>query len=61
MKYTIQRNGQITDIEVAASSGNPVLDLAAQRALINTRTLAPLPAGYSGQQLAVQLDFEYIR
>ena len=61
MRFVIQRNGQITDIEVAASSGNPVLDIAAQRALINTRTLAPLPAGYSGQQLGVQLIFEYLR
>ena len=46
MKYMIQRNGQITDVEVGTSSGNPVLDLAAQRALINTRTLAPLPADF---------------
>ena len=61
MRFTIQRNGQITDIEVAASSGNPVLDIAAQRALMTTRTLAPLPAGYSGQQLGVQLIFEYLR
>jgi TonB family protein len=61
MKYLIQRNGQITDIEVATSSRNPVLDLAAQRALINTRTLAPLPAAFSGQRLPVELEFEYMR
>ena len=61
MKYIIQRNGLITDIEVETSSGNAVLDLAAQRALINTRTLAPLPAGFTGQRLPVQLTFEYFR
>ena len=61
MKYTIQRNGLITSIEVEQSSGNPVLDLAAQRALINTRTLAPLPSGYSGQTLPVHLTFDYLR
>ena len=61
MKYMIQRNGQITDIEVGTSSGNAVLDLAAQRALINTRALAPLPAGFSGQRLPVELEFEYHR
>lgn len=61
MKYIIQRSGEITDIEVGASSGNPVLDLAAQRALINTRTLAPLPAGFSGPRLPVELTFEYTR
>ena len=61
MKYMIQRNGQITDIEVGTSSRNPLLDLAAQRALINTRMLAPLPEGYSGQRLPVELEFVYIR
>lgn len=61
MKYIIQRNGQLTDIEVEVSSGNPVLDLAAQRALIHTRTLAPLPSGFTGQRLPVQLTFEYFR
>jgi TonB family protein len=61
MKFVIQRNGQITEIQVGESSGNPVLDIAAQRALINTRMLAPLPTGYSGQRLGVQLQFEYFR
>jgi|SRR5687768_451207 len=61
MKYDIQRNGLITDIEVEVSSGNPVLDLAAQRALVNTRTLAPLPSGFSGPKLPVHLTFEYFR
>jgi TonB family protein len=61
MKYIIQRNGQITDIEVETSSGNPVLDLAAHRALINTRTLAPLPSRFTGQRLPVQLEFQYFR
>ena len=61
MSYMIQRNGQITDIEVTTSSGNPVLDLAAHRALINTRMLAPLPTAFSGERLPVRLRFEYTR
>lgn len=61
MKYTIQRSGQITNIEVEVPSGNPVLDLAAQRALVNTRMLAPLPSGFTGAQLPVHLTFEYYR
>ena len=61
MGFIIQRSGQITDIEVVKTSGNTILDLAAQRALINTRTLAPLPAGYTAQRLPVELEFEYIR
>ena len=61
MKYAIQRNGQITDIEVERSSGNPVLDLMSQRALITTKAVAPLPAAYPERQLTVHLTFEYIR
>ena len=61
MRFVIQRSGQITNIEVEVSSGNPVLDLAAQRALINTRTLTPLPSRFTGQQLPVHLTFDYLR
>ena len=61
MKYVIQRNGQITDIQVGTPSGSPLLDLAAQRALINTRMLAPLPGGFSGPRLPVELEFVYTR
>ena len=61
MKYNIERNGSITGIEVEVSSGNPVLDLAAQRALVNTRTFAPLPSAFSLQRLPVHLTFEYFR
>jgi len=61
VKYTIQRSGQLTDIQVETSSGNPTLDLASQRALVNTRTLAPLPAAFPEPQLTVHLEFRYER
>jgi periplasmic protein TonB len=61
VKYTIQRSGQLTDIQVETSSGNPSLDLASQRALVNTRMLAPLPAAFPEPQLTVHLEFQYER
>lgn len=61
MSFVIQRNGLITDIAVAESSRNAVLDLAAQRALVNTRAVGPLPSAYTGQRLPIELVFEYIR
>jgi TonB family protein len=61
VKYTIQRSGQLTDIQVETSSGNPSLDLASQRALVNTRMLAPLPAAFPEPQLTVHLEFRYER
>jgi TonB family protein len=61
MKFTIQRNGLITDIAIDHGSGNPTLDIASQRALVVTKTLAPLPAAYPERQLTVYVDFEYHR
>ena len=61
MKFTVQRNGQITNIETDQPSGNPTLDLASQRALVVTKSLAPLPAAFLERQLTVYLDFEYHR
>lgn len=61
VQYTIQRNGQLTDIEVETSSGNPTLDLASHRALLTTRTLAPLPAPFPEPRLTVHLEFRYER
>jgi TonB family protein len=60
MRFTIRRNGQITDIAVEQSAGY-VLDLAAQRALQMLRQLPPLPAAYPNSTLTVYLRFDYQR
>jgi TonB family protein len=61
MKYTIQRSGQITDIEVERPSGYPFLDIESQRALTNTQRLAPLPPAFPEDHLTVHLTFQYER
>ena len=61
MKYTVLRSGQITAIEVEKSSGNPTLDIASTRALVNTRTFAALPPAFPEPQLIVHLEFVYER
>ena len=61
MRFRIQRNGQITDIETFKSSSNPVLDLTAQRALVNTKAVAPLPSAYAERELVLRLQFDYVR
>ncbi len=60
MRFTIQRNGRITDVAVEQSAGY-VLDLAAERALLMLRQLPPLPAAYSNSTLTVYLRFDYQR
>lgn len=61
MKYTIRRNGEITDIEVERSSNNPFLDRASELALRNTRRFQPLPAQFPDDRLIVHLTFNYER
>jgi TonB family protein len=58
MKFTIQRNGTITDIEVE-QPGAQFLNMASQRAIVITRQLPPLPAQFTGDHLTVHLVFQY--
>jgi protein TonB len=60
VKFTIQRDGRITGVEVARSSGYAILDLAAQRA-VALSTLPPLPPGYTNPTLTIHLNFQYQR
>jgi TonB family protein len=61
MKFTIQRNGMLTDIQLERSSGQGTLDFLSQRALLLTKQLPPLPAAFNQPSLTVHLTFEYHR
>ena len=61
MKFAVQRDGRITNLEVERSSGYIALDNAAQRALLATGQLPALPAAYTEPQLVVHLIFQYKR
>jgi TonB family protein len=58
LKFVIQRNGLITNIEVEKQV-SPLLDLAAQRALVTTKQLPPLPPAFTGERLTVHLIFQF--
>jgi TonB family protein len=58
LKFTIQKDGTITDVSLDLSSGSGVLDRAAQFALRQTK-LPPLPAEYPYEKLIVHLKFPY--
>jgi TonB family protein len=58
MKFTILKDGRLNAIEVERPSGQPVLDLAARRALAVT-TLPPLPDRYTNPTLTVYVTFTY--
>jgi periplasmic protein TonB len=61
VRFTIQRDGRITDITLFKSSGYVAHDMNAQRALFRTRQLSPLPTQFPDSTLGVRLTFEYKR
>ena len=61
IKFTIQRDGRLTETLVERSSGTLSLDQNAQRAAMVTRQLPPLPAAFPNPTLTVFLHFEYQR
>lgn len=58
VKYIIQRDGTITNVELERTSGYVALDMAATRALQVTRRFPPLPAAFDQSELTVHLRFE---
>ena len=61
VKFTIERDGRITATTVEKSSGYTALDINAQRAVLVTRQLPPLPAAFPNPNLTVHLNFQYQR
>ena len=59
IRFTIQRNGSITDASIFKPSGTVTLDTAALRAVLATRTLPPLPDAFPNPTLTMRLSFEY--
>ena len=47
IRFSIMRDGRISDVSVEKSSGYFALDQAAERALLVTRQLPPLPSQYT--------------
>lgn len=60
VKFVIQRDGRITDVEVEQSAGQ-LLDITSQRALAVTKQVVPLPREFTGDTLTIHLVFEYSR
>jgi protein TonB len=56
--FVIDRDGTIRDVVIEAPSGNALYDRAAQRAVMETSPLPPLPFAYNGTFLGVRLIFK---
>ncbi len=61
VKFTIARDGKLSNVQVEQPSNIPLLDLESQRAVVNTAALPPLPREFTENTLTVHLVFEYHR
>ena len=59
IRFAIGRNGRIDAVAVDRGSGYLALDLAAQRAVLLTQQILPLPERFADDVLNVRLTFEY--
>jgi TonB family protein len=59
VKFTIERDGRLVNIEVEEPSQYPTLDTASKRALLVTQKLPPLPSAFTNPTLTVHLVFRY--
>lgn len=61
LSFDIERNGTISNMEIKQPSGIPSLDRSAQRAILASNPLPPLPGDYRGGAVNVSFYFEYAR
>jgi TonB family protein len=56
--FTIQQDGQVTDVRCTEPSGASLLDLAAQRAVLNAAPFGPLPREYGQKSFTIRAVFK---
>lgn len=59
IRFTIQRDGRITDVTQLKSSGHPPYDFAARKAIELSSPLQPLPADFPNRDERVTAAFYY--
>lgn len=60
VRFTIERDGRVTDVQLVDASGIYALDRESQAAMLNAK-MPPLPAEFTEPRLIVRLIFEYKR
>ena len=58
ISFTIARNGTVSNVQISQPSGNYLLDTAAKRAVVDTKSLPPLPPEFTQNDITVELKFQ---
>ena len=61
IKFTIGRDGILSNVQIDKPSNILLLDLETQRAILKTRALPPLPREFTESTLTVYINFDYYR
>jgi TonB family protein len=61
VKFTIQRDGRLTDVALDQPSAYLMHNQSALRAVLQTKELPPLPNAFPNPTLTVYLNFQYTR
>ena len=59
--FNIERDGSISDVRIEETSGNNRVDASAQRAVVASNPLTPLPRDYRGTRVSVRFWFDLRR
>jgi len=59
LQFSIDRRGLVPKVVIASPSGVEAFDRAAVAGLSMSNPLPPLPAGYKGDQIRLQMAFSY--
>jgi len=59
MKFSIAKSGKLADVEMIKSSGYPMLDEAARKALIDASPFNPLPDNWKKDYFTITGTFMY--
>jgi protein TonB len=59
--FTIRRDGSISSVRLAQTTGNLALDYSAQRAIADAAPFPALPAGYGKNDVSIEFWFELKR
>ncbi len=61
MTFEILRDGSLRSIRVTESSGNPSIDYAAQRAVVNSNPVPALPSDLGRSSITIEVWFQLKR
>ena len=59
VRFTIGRDGGVTNIRLSVPSSSPTLDMAARRAVERVTKFGELPSGYTGNAATFEYTFTY--